>query len=69
MYPQSISPTIPPTEWVQTQCFLDKTQDIIVELLINSTEIYLVHEELSQIKENYINDSQQSLEKGLKETS
>ena len=43
-----IRPVMPPTEstsfpykWNQTQCCLRQTQDIIIELLINSKEIYL----------------------------
>ena len=45
---------------------LDKTQDIILELLINSTEIYLAQEEFSQNKENYISSSEQKFGKGSK---
>ena len=66
--PTETIPSFPLSE-TKLSVILDKTQDIILELLINSTEIYSAWEELSQNKENYVNGSEQSLGKGLKETS
>ena len=45
---------------------LDKTQDIILELLLHSAEIYLVQEELSNNKENCASKSKQGCGKGSK---
>ena len=45
---------------------LDETKDITLELLINSTEIYLAWEELSQNKENNISSSEPKFGKGSK---
>ena len=45
---------------------LDKTQDIILELLNNSSEIYLAWKELSQNKENYISHLEQKFGKASK---
>ena len=42
----------------------DKNHGIILELLINSAEIYLVREELSQNKENHVSSSEQKFRKG-----
>ena len=55
-----MSPIIRPTEEespfplseTKIRVVLDKTQDIILELLLHSAEIYLVQEELSKNKEN-----------------
>ena len=43
---------------IKLSVVLDKIQDIILELLINSTEIYLAPEKLTENEENYIHDSE-----------
>ena len=50
---------------------VDKTQAIILELLLNTAEIYLAQEEMSQNKEieNPANSSKWKYGKGSKETS
>ena len=45
---------------------LDKTQDIILELLLNFAEIYFAQEELSKNMENYISKLKQGCGKGSK---
>ena len=45
----------------------DKSQDIILELLMNSMEIYLAQEELSQNKEKLVKSSERKYGKGCKE--
>ena len=45
---------------------LDKTQNIILELLLNYAEIYLVQEELSKYNENVANKSKQGCQKESK---
>ena len=65
-----VRPTEPmphfPLSETKLSVVLDKTQDIILELLIKSMEIYLAPEELSQNKENYISGSEQKFRKGSK---
>ena len=50
---ESMEMSIPHFPMSETKCSVtvDKTQDIILELLINTAEIYLAHEEVSQNKE------------------
>ena len=65
---------IPPTESIphfprsetKLSVVLDKSQDIILELLINYTEINLAWEELSQNKEKYISNLEHTFGKGSK---
>ena len=45
---------------------LDKIQEIILALLINSVEIYLAKEEVSQNKENPANSSERKYGQGSK---
>ena len=45
---------------------LDKTKDIILELLLHSAKIYLVQEEITQNKENCASKSKQGCGKGSK---
>ena len=58
-----------PMSVTQLSVVIDKTQDIILELLINTAEIYLTHEEVSQnkdIEENPANSSKWKYRRGLK---
>ena len=45
---------------------IDKTQDIILELLMNSMEIYLAQDKVSQNKEQFVNSSEKKYGKGSK---
>ena len=45
---------------------LDKTQEIILELLINGVEIYLAKEEVTQNKETFVSHSERKYGKGSK---
>ena len=45
---------------------IDKTQDTILELLMNSMEIYVVQEEVSQNKEKLVSSSERKYGKGFK---
>ena len=46
---------------------IDKIQDINLELLMNSIEIYLAQEKVSQNKEKPVNSSERSMGRGSKE--
>ena len=55
-----------PVSEIKTSVVLDKTQDTILELLLNFAELYLAQEELSKSKENYMSKSEQGCGKGSK---
>ena len=69
-----MSPIIRPTEFksslplreAEIEVVLDKIQNIIFELLLNSAEIYLVQEELAKHKENIKNKYKQGCGKKSK---
>ena len=65
MPPTESLPHFPLSELI-LNVVLDKTEDITLELLCNSTEIYLACEESSQNGENYISNLEQKCEKGSK---
>ena len=55
-----------PLSETKNSVVLDKTQDVILELLLNYAEIYLAQQELSRNKENYMRKSKQGCGKGSK---
>ena len=63
--PRKYMPHYPLSE-TKLSIVLDKTEEHILELLINSTDISLAQEELSQSRENYVSDSEQKVVKGSK---
>ena len=58
-----------PLREAKIEVILDKTQNIILELLLNSAEIYLVQEELDKNKENIKISLNMGVEWNLKEMS
>ena len=65
---QSIEMSMPHFPLSETKCsvVIDKTQDIIPELLMNVMEIYLAQEEVSQNKEKLVNSSERKYGEGPK---
>ena len=65
---QSIEISIPhfPLSETKLSVVLDKTQEIIFELLMNSMEIYLAQEKVFQDKEKFVSSSERKYWKGFK---